>query len=41
MVVPPQIFELASDLWQPLDTDECEGREIHFLDSAARTPKIP
>lgn len=41
MVVPPQIFELASDLWQPPDADECEGREVHFLDGGARTTQIP
>jgi hypothetical protein len=22
MVVPPEIFELASDLWEPLDDEE-------------------
>jgi len=31
MVVPPHFFELASDLWQPLDDDECEGREVRFV----------
>jgi uncharacterized glyoxalase superfamily protein PhnB/predicted kinase len=30
MIVPPEVFELASDLWQPLDATECEGREVHF-----------
>jgi predicted kinase len=31
MVVPPAIFELASDLWEPLDQVECEGRDVRFL----------
>jgi predicted kinase/uncharacterized glyoxalase superfamily protein PhnB len=31
MVVPPAIFELASDLWEPLEPDECEGRDVRFL----------
>jgi predicted kinase len=28
MVVPPEIFELASDLWEPLEEQECEGRRV-------------
>jgi hypothetical protein len=31
MVVPPAIFELASDLWEPLDPSECEGRDVRLL----------
>jgi predicted kinase len=31
MDVPPEIFELASDLWQAPDSDECEGRDVRFL----------
>lgn len=31
MVVPPAIFELASDLWEPPDAAEHEGRDVHFL----------
>lgn len=31
MIVPPQIFELASDLWEPPDPDECSGRDVRFL----------
>jgi uncharacterized glyoxalase superfamily protein PhnB/predicted kinase len=31
MVVPPAIFELASDLWEPPDPPECEGREVRFI----------
>ncbi|MCC6996544.1 MAG: ATP-binding protein [Deltaproteobacteria bacterium] len=34
MVVPPHFFELASDLWQPLDDDECEGRDVRFVSGA-------
>ena len=28
MVVPPHIFELASDLWQPPDEVECANRSV-------------
>ncbi len=28
MVVPQPVFELASDLWEPLEDDECEGRVV-------------
>jgi uncharacterized glyoxalase superfamily protein PhnB/predicted kinase len=31
MEVPLEIFELASDLWQPPERDECEGRDVCFL----------
>jgi len=31
MVVPPAIFELASDLWEPLDPSECDGRDVRFI----------
>jgi len=31
MVVPPALFELASDLWEPLDESECQEREVVFL----------
>ena len=27
-VVPPDAFELASDLWQPLEPDECVSRDV-------------
>jgi uncharacterized glyoxalase superfamily protein PhnB/predicted kinase len=30
MVVPPEVFELASDLWERPDDFECEGRDIRF-----------
>jgi hypothetical protein len=33
-VVPPAIFELASDLWEPLDSSECAGRDVRFLRGA-------
>ncbi|HFE45214.1 MAG TPA: ATP-binding protein [Nannocystis exedens] len=32
MVVPPDIFELASDLWQPPDERECKGRNVHIIE---------
>jgi predicted kinase len=31
MVVPPDFFERASDFWEPLQPDECEGRDVRFL----------
>jgi hypothetical protein len=31
MVVPPAIFELASDRWEPPDPHECDGRDVRFL----------
>lgn len=31
MVVPLEFFELASDSWEPLAADECEGREVTTL----------
>lgn len=31
MVVPPHIFELASDLWQPPDQAECEAHTVVFV----------
>jgi predicted kinase len=31
MEVPLPIFELASDLWQPLDDSECPQHELRFL----------
>lgn len=31
MVVPPEIFELASDLWQAPESDERAARDMHFL----------
>ncbi|MEY2932907.1 MAG: hypothetical protein RL033_3656 [Pseudomonadota bacterium] len=31
MIVPPEIFELASDLWQAPDSDECAERDVRFL----------
>jgi hypothetical protein len=31
MVVPLEVFELASDLWEPLDPAECAGRDVRFL----------
>jgi predicted kinase len=31
MLVPPAIFELASDLWQAPEGAECEGRDVRFL----------
>jgi hypothetical protein len=31
MEVPPPIFELASEMWQPLSPAECEGRDVRFV----------
>jgi predicted kinase/uncharacterized glyoxalase superfamily protein PhnB len=30
-LVPAEIFELASDLWQAPEADECEARDVRFL----------
>jgi uncharacterized glyoxalase superfamily protein PhnB/predicted kinase len=34
MVVPNDVFELASDLWEPPSGSECEGRDVRFVGSA-------
>jgi predicted kinase len=31
MIVPPDIFEYASDLWEPADAAECAGRNVSFI----------
>jgi predicted kinase len=31
MLVPAEIFELASDLWEPLDERECASRDVRFV----------
>lgn len=31
MEVPDQIFELASDMWEPPDDVECSGRDVRFI----------
>jgi len=33
MVVPAAVFELASDMWEPLDAAELEGRDVRFYGS--------
>lgn len=33
MVVPPDVFELASDLWEPPSRSECAGRDVRFVGS--------
>ncbi len=35
MEVPPHIFERASDLWEPLDAAECEGRDVRLVDPSS------
>jgi predicted kinase len=30
MEVPPEFFELASDMWEPPQEDECRGRDVRF-----------
>lgn len=32
--VPDHVFELASDMWQPPEVDECRGRDVRFLPTA-------
>lgn len=34
MVVPAHIFELASDMWEPLDDEECAGRDVRRIELA-------
>lgn len=34
MVVPPEIFELASDLWEPLNDAEQAGRDVCVVPTA-------
>ena len=36
MLVPPEIFELASDLWEPLAAEEGERRDLSFIDTSTR-----
>jgi predicted kinase len=31
MHVPPEIFELASDMWEAPTADECEDRDVRFV----------
>jgi predicted kinase len=31
MEVPPEIFELCSDLWEPLDEAETDGRDVRVV----------
>ena len=38
MVVPPHIFELASDLWQPPDEVECANRSVVWVPLANHRP---
>jgi len=34
MDVPPHIFELASDMWEPPTEDECDGLDVQFISAA-------
>jgi predicted kinase len=34
MVVPLEVFEFASDAWEPLDDDEHGHRKVHFIGAA-------
>ncbi|HWO10750.1 MAG TPA: AAA family ATPase [Polyangiaceae bacterium] len=38
MIITPEIFELASDAWEPLAPEECAGREVTFIDT--RGPEV-
>ncbi|MGK4001517.1 ATP-binding protein [Sorangium sp. So ce1036] len=33
MVVPPDIFDMASDLWEPPDEAECASRDVRFINT--------
>jgi predicted kinase len=34
MEVPPHVFELASDMWEPPEDVECDDREVRFVGEA-------
>jgi predicted kinase len=36
MVVPLDVFELASDMWEPLEDEECRGRDVRFVVTGTR-----
>jgi predicted kinase len=38
MEVPPYFFELASDMWEPPEEDECRERDVRFGDRAGPLP---
>jgi predicted kinase len=40
MVVSREVFELASNLWEPPDEAECRDRTIHFTGSTESTPPM-
>ncbi len=33
MVVPPDMFELASDMWEPPEEPERRERDMRFIDT--------
>ncbi|XYH95595.1 AAA family ATPase [Sorangium sp. So ce1128] len=35
MVVPPDFFEFASDMWQPLDDAERDGRDVRIMSTGS------
>lgn len=39
MEVPPHIFELASDMWEPPEEDECRTRDVRFMTATAPRPE--
>ena len=38
MLVPDAVFEMASDMWEPVDKAEAVGRLVHWLDSGGAKP---
>jgi predicted kinase len=38
MEVPPYFFELASDMWEPPEEDECRERDVRFGGRAGPSP---
>jgi predicted kinase len=36
MVVPPDMFELASDMWEPPEEPERSGRDMRFIETTDR-----
>jgi predicted kinase len=39
--VPPQVFELASDLWEPPDEDEQRDRDVRFVSLPTEPASVP
>lgn len=38
MEVPDAVFDMASEIWEPIDSDECAGRDVQFVQTAVTAP---